>query len=296
MPIYHAGQQCYDIRTEGEEIQMLLNEGRVVYLRDPAPSSDSRHPILTKCRHVEEYGPNGWEKWWEFGVELPAYITPHMTGNSAAGWSIAGGVMLLHLEHSENLSDWNLGRLLPSPNTPESNGDPDPEEEILTHWARSIFPQDSEEKTGFLRSHVTSGDARMNPITSVTLAGVLLDLPNYPYSFPEDAAALESDMQPYYPGTTVTSSAIGCWDITVPSVVTSGYVVKNQIEWPVFLVADMYGNVVNPIYHSPFSAEYINTANVRTALPKQFARLGLRLYGTKLEQAVNAWLVYFATP
>ena len=297
MPIYHAGQQCYDLRTEGEAIQMLLNEGRVVYLRDPDLSSDPRLPIVTKCRLVEEYGPNGWEKWWEFGIELPASLAPAMTGNSAAGWSIAGGTMLLHLEHSEDLTNWALGRLLPSPNTPESDGNPDPDAEILTHWSRCIYPQDSILKTGVMRSSQRGGDARMNPFLSVVIAGVVQDLPNYPYSMPEDAALLAADLVAIgWIGATCESSGVGRWDIMIPGVFYDQYSKGTYVQWPMFLVPNMYGDVVNECEFGQFAGDFVNTANVRTGVTKQFGRVGVRVPYATMEQAVNAWLYYFSTP
>lgn len=296
MPIYHAGQPCYDLRTEGDEIQMLIEEGRVVYMRDPGRALWKRIPILTKCRMVEENGVNGWEKWFDFGMELPTVTAPFITGNSGAGWSLLGGLFTLHMEQTENLVDWNMGRMLPAPVAVESDGNPDPDLEILTYWARSFFPRDSRIKTGQLVSVMADNDPRRNPITYVKINGVLLALARYPYSLPTQAGFLAEDLAELgFLGATVISTAAGSWEIRVPNIALTSYDIKSEIGWPMFLVPNMYGNVVNPCGSTFPSGSFVNSGGVRTGLDKQFARVGLRTTAPSLESAIDGALQYFTS-
>ena len=294
MPIYYEGHQCYDLRTEGEEINILLNDGRVVYMRDPDPATWNKCPLLIKGRHVEESGANGFEKWYEIGLELPASFTAVMTGNSAAGWSICGNLIQIHLEHSETLTQWALGRFPPSPHTPTTNGNPNPELEILTHWCRSIYPVDSKIKTGQIVSIIHGEDARIDRITSLKINGVLQALPRYPYML-TNIAAFAVDLAVLWPGATATSTGPGNWDIRIPNVPNTTYGAANEIWWPRFLVPNIYGDVVNPCDHTGLPGEFVNAGGVRTHLEKQFTRAGLRINANSLESAINAWLVFYAT-
>lgn len=219
-------------------------------------------------RFTEEDGPNGWEKWLEIGFTSPVMLA----GDASRGWVDTSGRVRLWLEWSETLTEWTTGMFIDcaSTATPVAGG--------YEYWSRCTMPQDSAESTGQLWAESTaiSGDTRNNPFTALTINSTVQALANFPYTMPGDAAQLQTDLRAIgWTGATVVASSDVAWRIDIPNVNFVDYHTFNAIHWPLYLVPDMYGNVVNPVSYWGFTGDFVNTANVRTKLPKQFARLGL---------------------
>jgi hypothetical protein len=143
------------------------------------------------------------------------------------------------------------------------------------YWARSTYPIASEEKTGSVEIEQTArNDARDTPITAMTLNVEVQDLPNFPYALPTDAALLQADLRTAgWAGATVTASSATIWKITLPNVAVTTYTSAWRAYFPGYYVPDMYGELTNWRSFTPATAAYfVNGANVRTDVPKQFAR------------------------
>ncbi|MEI6656052.1 MAG: hypothetical protein WCP45_14910 [Verrucomicrobiota bacterium] len=227
-------------------------------------------PLL--IRITKETGSNGMEKWSEFGLIVPDEMA--VTGSAATGWIDHLGYVSLRIHRSENLVDWTTGEFTDCAGSPEDNGDG-----THTYWARSIFPVSSEIKTGSISSGGgTSYDTRMNPLIALTLGGVVQDLPNFPYTMPGDAAQMQTDLRAVgWNGATVTATSDILWVISIPSVFQEISNLSNKVYWPMFLVPDVYGNIVNPCDGRDLSGTWKNSADVRTEISPQFARLAYHL-------------------
>ena len=123
-----------------------------------------------------------------------------------------------------------------------------------------------------------SHDPRMNPFIALPVGGVVQDLPNFPYTMPEDAAQMQTDLRALgWAGATVSATSDVRWQIVIPEVSLTAYVTDTSVYWPDFLVPDMYGNLTNHSSHWAFTGAFVNSANVRTRNSRQFARLAYHL-------------------
>jgi hypothetical protein len=216
------------------------------------------------------------ETFWEVGFVSPIPLV----GNGLEGWTDPEGHLLAKLYRSENLVNWDE-EWLPVPTSPEASGSD------WIHWLRSRFPRQSEVKSGSLviRSVASwsgelgtfTGDTRNNPIQSVIIAGVSLALGGFPYTMgnPGEAARLQTALRVFYPTATVTASSNTEWEIAIPLVNLTNTLQNNRVTWPSYLVPDMFGQLTGVVNGADFLGEFVNAAGVRTAVTKQFARLGV---------------------
>jgi len=264
--IYKGSQRVKKMVRRGVPWKFLVRGGVQVWpcrRRVPLPQ-----PTF---RVLEEDGANGMEKWFEVGFTAPE----ELTGGAAGYWQDSRGRIRIALQRSENLVDWTDGEFIDCATTAFQNEDGDWE-----YWDRSIFPVDSAVKTGVLTARMNNVNfppyGVANPITSIVLAGVIQALPHYPYDMLDAGrrAQLVADMEALgWTGCTVTALGSVGWTMMVPNVFQDNYALGDDFFWEMFLVPDTWGNVVNPCNRSGFSGEWVNSANVRTAVPKQFARL-----------------------
>ena len=237
-----------------------------------SPHEETIVPYVLDHRITEEDGPNGLEQWFEVGMRAEDSLS--LTGRPECGWVDGTGKIHLEIQRSETLMSWTSGEFTPCVGPPSNNGDGS-----HTFWSRSILPIDSEIKTGVMTAgtpEATGGshDPRMNPFIALTIAGVVQDLPHFPYTMPTDAALMQTDLRALgWTGATVAATSDVRWQITIPGVFQDSYVMENKIYWPMFLVADVYGNIVNPVDGWGFSGSFVNSANVRTHNSRQFVRL-----------------------
>jgi hypothetical protein len=92
---------------------------------------------------------------------------------------------------------------------------------------------------------------------------------------PGESARLQTDLRVFYPTATVTASSNTEWEIAIPLVNLTTTQQINRVTWPAYLVPDMFGQLTNTINGADFHGEFVNAAGVRTAVTKQFARLGV---------------------
>lgn len=215
---------------------------------------------------------DGSQKWFEAGILAPSN---DLLGSAASGWTDAGGNLLFRLHRSEDLINWDTD-WIEAPGSPEAVGDGD-----YIYWARGRFPVDSKVKTGQMWAQSPTAvfnysDPRNNPITGVTINGVAQTLPNAPYSMPSAAATLQADLRAAgWTGATVVATSNINWRIDIPNVNFTDYSAVNRVRWPGYYVPDMYGALIILIDGMDFTGEFVNAAGVRTAVSKQFARLGV---------------------
>lgn len=263
--LYHGNIKVYDLRTEGALVEALITEGQVVYARDHSADLG----IVLDYRIVTTTT----DRWFEVGVPMLA-AQPMESGNASAGWLWLNGFIRLHLEWSEDLVHWHVGKFADS-GTPQAiviDG-----QDSLIYWARSMYSVDSKVKTGHMWCEQIGGDTRNNPFTGLTLNNVVRSLPNFPYTMPTHAGQLQTDIAAIFQGATVTATSDVDWRIDVPEVNFTAYSTLNKIYWPEYHVPDYLGNLVNHDDGAIFQGEFVNASGVRCALNKQFARLGATL-------------------
>ncbi len=208
---------------------------------------------------------DGGEKWFEVG-----FLSPFpLSGDAANGWIDPSGQTFLRFARSEDLVSWDHD-FIAAPDTPEDAGGGD-----WRYWARLKYPVDSEIKTGQLVvTSDPSEDARNAPFTALVINGVAQSLAHFPYTMPGHAAQMQTDLRAVgWTGATVVSSSASVWRIEIPDVDYTTYSSVNYIYWPMYLVPDSYGNIINPVDGRGFSGTFVNALGVRTSLTRQFARL-----------------------
>jgi len=218
-------------------------------------------------RVVEDDVGNGPEKWIEVGYSCEdAY---GLTGDATTGWKSVGDLVRISILRSENMLTWTVGEMTDAPGSPEPA-----ETGWHTYWSRSIYPIDSSVKYGQITAR-NSGDARNNPILSLAINGVILDLPNYPYSMPSDAAQMQADIRAAgWAGASVSATTALDWEMSIPDVDMSGYGVGAYVSWPTWDTYDPMGNPVT-VSGQTFNGNFVNSVGRRTAVPRQFFRLKL---------------------
>lgn len=236
---------------------------------DPTTAEPFRpHPL--KYRVTEEEGPNGLEKWFEFGFTIDA----RLSGSAADGWTDPFGFVSITPQRTEDMENYTSGEFGDCVGSPTENDDG-----TFDYWFRSIYPIDSAIKTGVIIAQsptppYLNSDARNNPFTALTLGNVPQSLPNFPYTMPGDAAQMQADIRALgWTGATVTSTSNLEWAITIYGVEQSDYHDQSKVFWPMYLVPNMFGEIVNPCDGRYFQGQFVNQANVRTHVFKQFARL-----------------------
>ena len=270
--LYHGDTEVLDLRSGGENIQCLLNAGRVIFVRSDPNAAGL--PSVLGLRFITESGSNGVEKWFEVGLPVPT--AEPLTGNPSAGWVAMNGFFGIVLPWSEDLIHWSVGKFSDSgpPESATLDG-----VACLVHWARSMHPVDSETKNGSMSAGGGySPYGSLNPLISLTLNSTLIPLPHFPYTMPGDAALMQANIRAAgYAGATVTATSALDWVIYIPAITLTVFGAQNHVDWPGFLVPDEYGNMVNWSSSMGFGGEFVNGAGVRTHLAKQFARLGVNV-------------------
>lgn len=256
--LHHGNRQVKTLRTQGRQLGLLVSQGRQIY-----PGKRQELPQV-EHRIVEDGG----EKWFEVGFRSPSILT----GNASAGWADARGLVALRIEQSTDLVAWNLGKMVDCATTAISNGDG-----TYDYWSRCIYPVDSSVKTGQLVvQSEPHEDARNAPFTALVINGVAQSLAHFPYTMPGHASQMQADLRAVgWTGATVVSSSASVWRIVIPNVEFSSYAIDNRIYWPVYLVANLYGDIVNPIDGRGLSGTFVNASGVPTSIVRQFFRVGI---------------------
>lgn len=260
-PIYHAGSEVNRVFHGGVEADYVLHQGKMIF-----PEPDPRLPF--DFGNHNRVVNDGNEKWFEFGFESPEL----MSGSAAAGWTDPLGYVRIRAWRSETLTAWD-NDVIECPTSPEAiDGG-------WIYWARCRFPVDSQVKTGQLWCDSGPGngpDSRNNPFTSLVINGVTRALGGFPYTMPGDAARMQADMRSNgLTGALCVATTDTAWRIDIPNINFTSYAVNNKVGWPGYLVADMFGALTITLDGRGFTGQFLNTAGVRTAVPKQFGRFGL---------------------
>jgi hypothetical protein len=134
--------------------------------------------------------------WFEIGFLSPVLLE----GDAETGWLDPQGFLRIRPQRSTDLVAWdhNLGT---APGTPEADGDD------YIYWARMNVP------IWYYNVVVdlTATSTRYGKsITDISIGGIAVSLPGYPYAMPADAAELQADLRANgYPGAVVSSVAAG---------------------------------------------------------------------------------------
>jgi hypothetical protein len=295
MSVYYAGQKVGTLQHAGIEVVQVICGGQEIY---PATG-----PQLDPLRH--RITDSGGQKWFEVCWNSPEILS----GNAESGWVDPGGYCQLEIERSENLVNWATAEVSDCAVTAILQVDG-----TYDYWARSKFPIDSAVKSGLIRlrsgeatgeSGLVTADARNNPLTGLTIAGVVQALAGFPYTMPGDAARMQTDIRALgWTGATVTASAATVWEIIIPGVSLTSYTQRSRISWPQYLIADLFGTVNTPVNGADFTGVFVNAAGLRTSINKQFfrmkvtakKRLSVGMLAAKMIEGVDSRLAVAAPP
>lgn len=241
----------------GQEVEFLFGRGTQLLPNLPFELWGMLAP-----RVVSDAG----EKWVEVGFSMDHLLS----GNPAAGWVDQGNYFRLEYEWSPDLVNWSVGKFVPAPVPIVDLGGGNYE-----YWARALNPVDAAVKSGAIQCSSTAadGDARNNPFTSVTIAGVVQTLPNFPYTMPGAAAQLQTDLRAAgWTGATVTASAATVWNLSIPAVNFTSYAQGSNVGWPAYEVVDVLSGELLTISGRDFTGSFIDAAGT-PIYPKAFGRL-----------------------
>lgn len=198
---------------------------------------------------------DGERKWFRFRVFLP----PGMEGDPAAGWTDAGGLVRVRVQHSQTLTEWAYNQV-----RRVAGADPEPLADGRESWlCESLVPYDWRAKLVDIvieqRPALYMVDyQRDRDITGISIGTTAITLPAYPYSIPGDIAALVADLDTAgYPGCTVTYDATS-WKLTIPDIVVTDYMLTS------FAAIDPPQEWINALgEHVYFDGWYGRQENVR---------------------------------
>lgn len=260
------GVEPASVFVTGHEAEFVFGQGTQLFPNIPVP-------IYGVCgtRVVLDAG----QRWFEFSFRMDHLLS----GNAGAGWTDAGNYFRIEPEWSLDLVNWSMGKFIPAPVPVVDLGGG-----VYEYWARSVHPVDSAIKSAQIscRSRevwdgepgTIAGDARNNPITGITIAGVALALGGFPYALGTagEDARMTAALQPFYAGATVVATSNIVWDIIIPGVSLSSFGQFSRVFWPGYLVPDIFGNLTITLASADLSGNYINAAGV-AIYNKAFARL-----------------------
>lgn len=248
----------------GQEAEFIFGQGTQLFPNLPVPIWGR-----TSSRVVDDAG----EKWFEMGFAMDHLLS----GNPAAGWTDAGNYFRIDYEWSPDLVTWSAGKFVNAPTPVINNGDG-----TWQYWARALNPVDAAVKSGDIRvssgyngqlGNIVSGDTRNNPFTALTIAGVAQALGGFPYTMPTDAARMQTDIRALgWTGATVESSSSTVWRIIIPAINYTSYAQSSKVFWPVYLVADMFGVVNQPVDGAGLTGTLVDAAGT-PIFNKAFGRL-----------------------
>jgi hypothetical protein len=241
----------------GQEVEFIFGQGTQLFPNLPVP-------IYGVCdaRVVSDAG----EKWFEFCYRMDAI----MSGNAGAGWTDDGSYFRLEPQWSPDLVAWSMGKFIPAPVPVVDLGGG-----FYEYWARAINPQDSAVKSGAITVSNAGGDSRNNGITSLVIAGVSQALANFPYdmSVAGKSAQMQADIRALgWTGAIVTGSTATNWTISIPTVNYTSYSQSSYVGFPTYLVADMFGELNQPVSNLTLSGNLVDAAGT-PIFQKAFARL-----------------------
>ena len=181
---FFGGVEIEAMHHDGEEIEFAFGNGTQIFPNAP----------------VEIYGRTQYRVVHDADrqvFEVGFAIDTEMTGNAATGWTDSGNYLKFEIQQSDDLETWNMGRFIPAPVPVVDLGGGN-----FQYWARCVVPIKWQETLVDFRATSTRYGKE---ITSIEILGVDLDLPNFPYAMPADAAQLQTDLRANgYPDSTVT--------------------------------------------------------------------------------------------
>jgi len=254
MATFYQGSRLGKVFFGGVEAAFVFGRGTQIFPHLPVELSGS-----CEARIVTDAAA----RWFEFGFT----IDTSLTGNSGAGWTDPGLYVRLEIEWSPDLVNWSMGKFLPAPIPVVAAGDG-----TLQYWSRAINPQDANVKTGALVLAQTGGDVRLQPFTSLVIAGVSQALPNFPYAMPAGAAQLQADLRALgWANASVTAASSATWNIAIPVV---NHIGAAQESWVGFTGFEEIDPIGGPFIIDRFNAggQFVD-AQGTPIFPRAFARL-----------------------
>lgn len=261
---YHKGSEVGRVFVGGQEAEFVFGKGTQIL-----PTLGAEIYGRTEARVVDDAG----EKWFEMGFQMDHLLS----GNPAAGWTDQGDYFRIDYEWSQDLTTWAAGKFVPAPTPIVDVGGGS-----YQYWARALNPVDAAIKSGEIR--VSSGygqggingditaEARNSPFTALTVAGVSLPLGGFPYTMPDDAARMQTDLRAFYPDATIEASSSTVWRIIIPTVNFTSYSQTSKVWWPGYLIPDIFGDLTVLVDGAYFFGTLVDAAGT-PIVTKAFGRL-----------------------
>ena len=264
----HAGQDLTGktVRNQGVVVDRVIRRGCEIYPNDGVAAHELPDTFV---RMVLDDG----RKWFEFGFAADQL----MQGDGDIGFSDEGGLIFAFAQFSEDLVAWSSAGFGASPTPPTLRDDGQWE-----HWFRAKLPANASPKVGLLSVFSTdaNGDPRNMPFTGVRIGDVDLDLPNFPYTMPADAAQLQADIRAAgFSGATVEAESDVVWQINVPDVEVFDFQDNSRVSWPAYTVPNPVFEIDITVDGRSFRGTFVDVDGNRV-LERAFGRLGI-LPGTR---------------
>lgn len=260
----HAGSQVDRVFHAGQEADFVFGRGSLVF---------SRVPIEIYGRTTALVVLDANKRHFEFGFRIDTALA----GNAATGWTDAGNYLLLELQWSLDLVNWSMGKFIPAPVPVVDLGGG-----LYEYWGRCVHAQDAAVKTAEITCvsgtpYAMGGfpsDARNNPLTALTVAGVSLALGGFPYTMGTagEDARMQTDLRAFYPSATVTATSNLLWSITIPGVSQTLFTKSNKVSWPQYMVADQFGALTVAINGASLGGVWVDSDGV-AIYTKAFGRM-----------------------
>lgn len=182
--LHHQGRSVKTLRREGRQLSLLIHQNRQIYPGKRLDLGPVPHRIVSAVEAT----------WFEFAWSSNELLT----GTAATGWTDARGLVTVTPKVSEDLATWT-SQVIDAPGSPELQGDGS-----YLYWVRGTVPLYWEQT---LCDFTLASNRYGKSVTSISLLGVAISLPGYPYALPAQKAALQADLRTAgYAGATVTSS------------------------------------------------------------------------------------------
>lgn len=184
MSLYRGNRRITRPIVNGQPARMLLYRGRQVW---PCRGPLRLPPLMSRMVNDAD------GMWLEVGFQSPE----ELDGDASSGWTDTRGYCALEIESSFDLATWAAGSFTDCAGSPASLPDGSWE-----YWSRAVVPRLWENTMVDLAATTTRYG---KSITAINVCGVAVDLPDYPYAMPGDAAELQSDLRAAgYPGAVVS--------------------------------------------------------------------------------------------
>jgi hypothetical protein len=248
----------------GSEAAFIFGKGTQVFPNLPVP--------IYGCAEVRMADETD-ALWFEFGFKIDTALS----GNSAAGFNDAGNYLRIEIVQSTDLVTWAMGKFVPCAVPVVDHGDG-----TRTYWSRSTVPV---WWYNVIADLSVSVDRYGKSLTGLSIGGVNISLPGYPYAMPASAATLQAHLR--------TAGYTGALVTNVPASLTVG-IINYQLSGRRKMPVTMSGSNVTMVQ---WQGSNISLPGYPYAMPSQHGALQTALRNAGYTGAVvslyaDEWTIF----